>query len=117
MLSQNPTSGTRIDTGSTVALTVAKAPSQVAVPDVTGEDAPAAIAALSGQGFKIDQQSQDVATPDGDGVVLEQSPAGGQEGQEGLDGDDHGRQVQPRPQPRGPDDDAARPARPHGTTP
>jgi serine/threonine-protein kinase len=83
VLSQNPSSGGRIDAGSTIALTVAKAPSQVPVPDVTGEDAPAAIAALSGQGFVIDQQSRDVPTPDGDGVVLEQSPSGGKKAKKG----------------------------------
>jgi serine/threonine-protein kinase len=83
VLSQNPRSGGRIDAGSTIALTVAKAPSQVAVPDVTGEDAPTAIAALSGQGFVIDQQSKDVPTPDGDGVVLEQSPTGGRKAKKG----------------------------------
>ena len=83
VLSQNPKSGGRIDSGSTIALTVAKEPSQVPVPDVTGEDAPAAIAALSGQGFVIDQQSKDVPTPDGDGVVLEQSPTGGKKAKKG----------------------------------
>jgi beta-lactam-binding protein with PASTA domain/tRNA A-37 threonylcarbamoyl transferase component Bud32 len=83
VLSQNPKSGGRIDSGSTIALTVAKEPSQVPVPDVTGEDAPAAIAALSGQGFVIDQQSEDVPTPDGDGVVLEQSPTGGKKAKKG----------------------------------
>jgi eukaryotic-like serine/threonine-protein kinase len=62
---------------------VAKEPAQAPVPDVTGEDAPAAIAALSGQGFAIDQQSRDVPTPDGDGVVLEQSPAGGKKVKKG----------------------------------
>jgi serine/threonine-protein kinase len=83
VLAQNPKSGGRIDAGSTIALTVAKAPSQVPVPDVTGEDAPAAIAALSGQGFVIDQQSKDVPTPDGDGVVLQQSPTGGKKAKKG----------------------------------
>ncbi len=83
VLSQSPKSGGRIDAGSTIALTVAKAPSEVPVPDVTGEDAPAAIAALSGQGFVIDQQSKDVPTPDGDGVVLEQSPTGGKKAKKG----------------------------------
>jgi serine/threonine-protein kinase len=83
VLSQNPSSGGRIDAGSTIALTVAKAPSQVPVPDVTGEDAPTAIAALSGQGFVIDQQSKDVPTPDGDGVVLQQSPTGGKKAKKG----------------------------------
>lgn len=83
VLAQNPKAGGRIDSGSTIALTVAKEPSQVPVPDVTGEDAPAAIAALSGQGFVIDQQSRDVPTPDGDGVVLEQSPSGGKKAKKG----------------------------------
>jgi serine/threonine-protein kinase len=83
VLSQDPRSGGRIDAGSTIALTVAKAPSEVPVPDVTGEDAPAAIAALSGQGFVIDQQSKDVPTPDGDGVVLQQSPTGGKKAKKG----------------------------------
>jgi beta-lactam-binding protein with PASTA domain/tRNA A-37 threonylcarbamoyl transferase component Bud32 len=83
VLAQNPKGGARIDAGSTIALTVAKEPSQIAVPDVTGEDAAAAVAALSGQGFVIDQQSKDVATPDGDGVVLEQTPTGGKKAKKG----------------------------------
>jgi eukaryotic-like serine/threonine-protein kinase len=83
VLSQNPKSGGRIDSGSTISLTVAKAPSQVPVPDVTGEDAATAIAALSGQGFVINQQSKDVPTPDGDGVVLEQNPSGGKKAKKG----------------------------------
>jgi beta-lactam-binding protein with PASTA domain len=83
VLAQDPTGGTQVDSGTTVALTVAKAPSQVAVPDVSGEDAPAAISTLSSQGFVIDQQSRDVATPDGDGVVIEQSPTGGKKVKKG----------------------------------
>jgi serine/threonine-protein kinase len=83
VLAQSPTGGTQVDSGSAIALTVAKESSQVAVPDVTGEDAPAAIAALSGQGFVINQQSRDVDSPDGDGVVLEQSPAGGKKAKKG----------------------------------
>jgi serine/threonine-protein kinase len=77
VLSQSPKGGTQVDSGTTVALTVAKAPSQVAVPDVTGEDASAAITTLSKQGFVIDQQSRDVDSPEGDGVVIEQRPAAG----------------------------------------
>ena len=83
VLEQSPKGGTTTDTGTVIALTVAKAPSQVAVPDVTGEDQAAAIAALSGQGFVIDQQSKDVPTPDGDGVVLQQSPTGGKKAKKG----------------------------------
>jgi serine/threonine-protein kinase len=83
VLAQSAKAGTQIDSGSTIELTVAKEPSQIPVPDTTGEDAPAAIAALSGQGFAIDQQSRDVTTPDNDGVVLEQTPAGGKKAKKG----------------------------------
>jgi beta-lactam-binding protein with PASTA domain len=83
VLSQDPKGGRQVDSGTTVALTVAKAPSQVAVPDVTGEDSPAAISTLSSQGFVIDQQSRDVSTPDGDGVVIEQSPTAGKKVKKG----------------------------------
>jgi len=83
VLAQVPKGGTQVDSGSPIELTVAKESSQVAVPDVTGEDAPAAIAALSGQGFVIDQQSRDVDSPDGDGVVLEQTPRAGTKAKKG----------------------------------
>ena len=83
VLSQNPKGGTQADAGATVALTVAKEPTQVAVPDVTGEDAPAAVRTLSGQGFEVDQQSRDVNSPEGDNVVIEQSPAGGGKAKKG----------------------------------
>jgi serine/threonine-protein kinase len=83
VLSQNPKGGTQADVGATVALTVAKEPTQVEVPDVTGEDAPAAVRTLSGQGFEVDQQSRDVNSPEGDNVVIEQSPAGGGKAKKG----------------------------------
>jgi beta-lactam-binding protein with PASTA domain/tRNA A-37 threonylcarbamoyl transferase component Bud32 len=77
VLSQSPKGGAKADQGSAVLLTVAKAPSQVEVPDVTGEDQAAAIRRLSAAGFVIDQQTKDVDSPEGDGVVVEQDPAGG----------------------------------------
>jgi eukaryotic-like serine/threonine-protein kinase len=83
VLSQNPKGGTQADAGLTVTLTVAKEPTEVAVPDVTGEDAAAAVRRLSGQGFEVDQQSRDVDSPEGDNVVVEQSPAGGGKAKKG----------------------------------
>jgi serine/threonine-protein kinase len=83
VLSQNPQGGTQADAGSTVTLTVAKEPTDVTVPDVTGEDSTDAVRSLSGQGFEVDQQSRDVNSPEGDGVVIEQSPAGGGKAKKG----------------------------------
>jgi beta-lactam-binding protein with PASTA domain/tRNA A-37 threonylcarbamoyl transferase component Bud32 len=77
VLAQNPKGGTQVAAGSTVTLTVAKAPTDVEVPDVTGEDVADAVARLSSEGFSINQQSRDVDSPEGDGVVIEQSPPGG----------------------------------------
>jgi eukaryotic-like serine/threonine-protein kinase len=83
VLSQNPKGGTQTDAGSAVALTVAKEPAAGPVPDVTGEDSADAIRKLSAQGFEVDPQSKDVDTPDGDGVVLEQTPSGGTKAKKG----------------------------------
>jgi eukaryotic-like serine/threonine-protein kinase len=74
VLAQSPKGGKQVDSGTTIALTVAKEPAAAPVPDVTGEDSSVAIRKLSSQGFEVDQQTRDVATPDGDGVVIEQSP-------------------------------------------
>jgi eukaryotic-like serine/threonine-protein kinase len=83
VLAQDPKSGIQIDSGSTVALTVAKEPAAAPVPDVTGEDSPDAIRKLSSMGFEVDPQTRDVDSPDGDGVVIEQTPAAGTKAKKG----------------------------------
>jgi serine/threonine-protein kinase len=77
VLSQNPKAGSKADSGSVVALTVAKESAQVEVPDVTGEDQATAVRELSKAGFEINQQSRNVDSPEGDGVVIEQNPPNG----------------------------------------
>jgi len=77
VLAQNPKGGVQVATGSSVALVVAKAPSTVDVPDVTGEDVATAVRKLSSEGFEINQQTRDVDSPEGDGVVIEQDPPNG----------------------------------------
>jgi serine/threonine-protein kinase len=77
VISQDPAGGTQLKKGGRVSLVVAKEPAQSEVPDVTGENEDDAIAILSKAGFEVRRVTQDVGTEDGDGVVLEQSPAGG----------------------------------------
>jgi serine/threonine-protein kinase len=77
VLEQDPTGGAEVDAGSSVTLTVAREPREVDVPDVTGEQAADAVARLSDEGFRIRQRQQDVDSQEGDGVVIEQDPAGG----------------------------------------
>jgi beta-lactam-binding protein with PASTA domain len=83
VLAQAPKAGTQAPQASAVLLTVAKAPSQIDVPDVTGEDQAVAVRELSKAGFEVDPQSRDVNSPEGDGVVLEQSPPGGGKAKKG----------------------------------
>jgi serine/threonine-protein kinase len=77
VLSQDPAGGTSKPEGSTITLTVAKAPDQVAVPDETGKQATDAVRDLSQAGFTVVQKPKAVNNPDDDGVVLSQSPSGG----------------------------------------
>jgi eukaryotic-like serine/threonine-protein kinase len=77
VLSQDPAAGSSIKAGGTVTLTVAKAPPQVAVPDVSGETRDEARQDLLNAGLKVRSVRQSVDTPDQDGTVVEQDPAAG----------------------------------------
>jgi serine/threonine-protein kinase len=75
VLEQSPASG-RAARGSTVTLTVATEPKQIAVPDVTGRTQNTATKTLSGAGFEVGVQEVAVDTPEQDGIVQKQEPAG-----------------------------------------
>jgi beta-lactam-binding protein with PASTA domain len=77
VLSQNPTSGTSAGKGSTVTITVAKAPPQTDVPDVTGQRRGPATAQLRSAGFKVSVQEDAVEDQAQDGVVIAQDPGPG----------------------------------------
>jgi len=77
VISQSPTSGAPLPLGATVNLTVAQAPKEVEVPEVVGENATQAAAALGQAGFNAKSVSRTVEEPSQVGVVVEQSPAGG----------------------------------------
>jgi serine/threonine-protein kinase len=77
VLSQSPGAGSSIKPGGTVTLTVAKAPPQVAVPDLSGMSKQDARNALHAAGLKVRSQPQPAASPDQDGQVVGQDPAAG----------------------------------------
>ncbi|HWH55170.1 MAG TPA: Stk1 family PASTA domain-containing Ser/Thr kinase [Gaiellaceae bacterium] len=78
VLSQSPGAGTRVGAGTTVTLTASRGTTATTpVPDVTDQDEPTAKALLEGSGFKVKETFQDVADPSGDGIVIDQTPAGG----------------------------------------
>jgi serine/threonine-protein kinase len=83
VLAQDPAGGATAPRGATVTLTVAVEPSEVAVPDVTGQEVNDALDALTEAGFRPRQDTREVETPDEDGRVLEQRPDAGEQRERG----------------------------------
>jgi eukaryotic-like serine/threonine-protein kinase len=81
VLSQSPTAGTSAGDGSTVTITVAKAPPEADVPDVTGQRRGPATDQLRNAGFKVTVSEQPVQDESEDGVVTAQDPGGGKAAQ------------------------------------
>jgi eukaryotic-like serine/threonine-protein kinase len=77
VLAQSPRGGVSLPSGSKVNLTVAQAPTQVAVPSVVGQGEAGASAALGAAGLTPKITSEPVSEPTQVGVVLRQRPAGG----------------------------------------
>ena len=77
VLTQEPVAGTEVEKGSRVTVTVAKEPAEAEVPDVIDQDINEAVDALSEEGFRVRQEFEEVETPEEDGVVIDQDPAGG----------------------------------------
>jgi beta-lactam-binding protein with PASTA domain/tRNA A-37 threonylcarbamoyl transferase component Bud32 len=77
VLRQDPPAGAKVAKGDTVSLVVAKAPPQVTVPDVTGQDQAAAQQQLGTAGFNVSTQDRPVTDPSQDGKVVAQRPSPG----------------------------------------
>jgi eukaryotic-like serine/threonine-protein kinase len=77
---QNPKSGSKVKPGSTVTLTVAKA---VDVPDVGDLTQDQASKQLRAAGFEVRVRQTETANQDEDGVVLDQTPAAGEQRKRG----------------------------------
>jgi serine/threonine-protein kinase len=84
VLVQSPAAGQQIAKGGSVALTVAKAPPQVKVPDVIDQPVDEAVAALQAAGFQVKRRPQKVDMPDDDKVVLDQNPPSGEKRDKGA---------------------------------
>ena len=84
VLSQSPASNSSARAGEKVNLVVAKAPAEVAVPDVVGKSEAAALAALAGAGLKAGKETRTTSEAAQNGVVLEQRPAAGSRARKGT---------------------------------
>jgi eukaryotic-like serine/threonine-protein kinase len=81
VVSQEPT-GTAAP-NSTIILSVSKGPSTSTVPDVTTQDQDSATSTLQSAGFKVKVQTQDVTDPGLEGIVVSQTPTGGNKAPKG----------------------------------
>jgi len=117
VLAQTP-SGGKAPEGSEVSLTVAREPSEVAIPDVIGETQSDALRILQDAGFRVSPEEQPVQDLNQDEVVLDQAPAGGKSAEPGATvtitvGDFQPEDLDPDPDPEpGPDPGPADPATP-----
>jgi serine/threonine-protein kinase len=77
VISQNPAGGSSAPPGSNVSIVIAQTPPKVNVPNVVGKNAGDATSTLTGAGFSVSQQTQDVTVKSQDGVVISENPAAG----------------------------------------
>ena len=80
VIDQKPEPGESAGKGSVVSITVSRGPKTSTVPDVSSTDVGTAEQTLKASGFpNVKVVYQDVTDPNSDGVVLSQSPQGGQQ--------------------------------------
>jgi eukaryotic-like serine/threonine-protein kinase len=83
VITQSPAGGSSVAQGTTVSLVIASAPAPVSVPNVQGQKAGAATAALTAAGFKVSSSNKAVTNSSQNGIVLSQSPTGGGKAKKG----------------------------------
>jgi serine/threonine-protein kinase len=83
VIEQSPAPGKKLPQGSVVNLTVSNGPPQITVPNVVGESKGQATHDLTGAGFKVVSEQQDVSDPSQDGQVISQDPASNQNAPQG----------------------------------
>jgi serine/threonine-protein kinase len=79
VIAQSPGAGSKLNRGDEVTITVATAPEQVSVPDVTGLSRADAMDAVRAAGLTASVQERATDSEDEDGVVLQQIPGAGTE--------------------------------------
>jgi len=84
VLSQTPTTGNSVRAGAKVNLVVAKAPEEVAVPEVVGQTEAVALGALRKAGFKTKVLKESTAVEEQAEKVLRQTPTGQTEARKGA---------------------------------
>ncbi len=74
VIGEIPVGGTRVDDGSTVALTVSSGPSSVNVPSVVGEPVAQAKKAITSAGLKVGRTISEQSDQFAAGIVVDRAP-------------------------------------------
>src|SRR5439155_2784008 len=77
VISESPTAGTRVASGSAVSLVVSSGPAQVAVPNVVGQTQAAATSAITGAGLTEGTGTRQNSSPVATGNAISGSPTAG----------------------------------------
>src|SRR5438270_1554931 len=77
VISESPTAGTKVASGSAVSLVVSSGPAQVAVPNVVGQMQAAATSAITGAGLTVGAVTQQSSSTVASGSVISESPTAG----------------------------------------
>ena len=83
VVSQSPGAGSKLPAGSTVSIVVSSGVPTVRVPGLVGLPRPDAVAALRDRGLTPVVEEKEIADEGRDGLVVQQSPSGGTELEEG----------------------------------
>src|SRR5437773_2537078 len=77
VISESPTAGTRVASGSAVSLVVSSGPAQVAVPNVVGQTQATATRAITGAGLTVGTVTMQSSSTVASGSVISESPTAG----------------------------------------
>ena len=83
VIEQNPSAGTRVDSGTRITLVVSTGEEKVDVPNVEGLSPADAARQLRAEGLGAVRRERTVTSPEDDGVVIDQRPAAGVEVERG----------------------------------
>ena len=84
VIEQKPSAGEQADPGSTVRITVSTGEEgKQKIPDVVGQTKGSATSELEAAGFSVAYKYETVSSKKDDGIVLDQSPSGGEQGKPG----------------------------------
>jgi len=83
VVQQSPSAGTRLQSGSTVTITISRGPQKITVPSVVGKLRSNAVSTLRNRGFSVTVSTETTEDESDDGRVISQFPSAGSDAEKG----------------------------------